>query len=173
MLDLLRTRRSIRKYQTRKIDNPTRELLEEAVLRCPSSKNTRPWEFIFVEAADLLKKLAKAKEFGSSFLKDAPLGIVVCGNETQSDVWVEDCAIAAVTLQYVAHSLGLGSCWIQIRNRAHSQEKTAEEYIQEVLGIPRHIKVEAIIALGYPAEEKSGQPKSKLQYDKIRRNHYS
>ena len=96
-----------------------------------------PWTYIFVDDADLLAGLSRAKEHGSDFLKNAALGIVVCGDESKSDVWVEDCSIAAVVSHLTAHSLGLGSCWIQIRNRAHSIEKTAEQYVQELLGTPR------------------------------------
>jgi nitroreductase len=63
---------------------------------------------------------------------------------------VEDCSIAAIVAHLTAHSLGLGSCWIQIRNRAHSIEKTAEKHVQELLGIPSDLRVESIISIGFP-----------------------
>jgi hypothetical protein len=47
------------------------------------------------------------------------IGIVVCGDRTQSDVWIEDCSIASILAQMASQSLGLGSCWIQVRNRMH------------------------------------------------------
>ena len=128
--------------------------------------------FVFVDDPGLLGLLAKAKEHGSSFLKDAALGIVVCGDETKSDVWVEDCSIASIVVQLTTQSLGLGSCWIQIRKRSHSQDRTAEEYIQETLGIPQHLKVESIISIGYPAESKKPIPREKLEFEKIRYNKY-
>jgi len=109
---------------------------------------------------------------GSSFLKDAALGIVVCGDETKSDVWVEDCSIASIVVQLTAQALGFGSCWIQIRKRPHSQDRTAEEYIQETLGIPQHLKVESIISIGYPAESKKPILLEKLEFEKIRYNKY-
>jgi nitroreductase len=125
-----------------------------------------------VDDPDLLKRLARAKEHGSSFLKDAALGIVVCGEETMSDVWVEDCTITSIVVQLTANSLGLGSCWIQIRNRTHSSGKTAEEYIQELLGLPKNLKVESIISIGFPAETKAPIPAEKLDYGKIYHNRY-
>lgn len=172
MIDILRTRRSIRKYQRTAIDGDSLEILKEALLRCPSSRGINPWTFIFVDDPTLLRRLSEAKETGSAFLKGAALGIVICGDETRSDVWVEDCSIASIVVQLVAQSLGLGSCWIQIRNRAHSDDTTAEEYIQEALGIPGELRVESVISIGYPAEEKKPVPKEQLDYGKIRFNKY-
>jgi nitroreductase len=172
MINILRERRSIRKYEKRAIYKESLEILKEALLRCPTSRGINPWMFVFVDDPGLLELLAKAKEHGSSFLKDAALGIVVCGDETKSDVWVEDCSIASIVVQLAAQSLGLGSCWIQIRKRPHSQDRTAEEYIQETLGIPQHLKVESIISIGYPAESKKPIPLEKLEFEKIRYNKY-
>ena len=170
MIDILRTRRSIRKYEKKTLDNASLDILKEALLRCPSSRGINPWMFIFVDNNELLNKLSMSKEHGANFLKDAALGIVVCGDETKSDVWVEDCSIASIVVQLAAQSLGLGSCWIQIRKRAHSKDTSAEEYIQELLGIPQHMKVESIISLGYPAEVKKPVPLEKLEFEKIRFN---
>ena len=172
MITLLQARRSIRKYKADRIAENIIETLKEAVLRSPSSRGINPWEFIFVDDPGLLAQLSSAKEHGSSFLKQAGLGVVVCGDETQSDVWVEDCAIASIILQLVAQSLGLGTCWIQIRNRMHNEATTSEQYVQQVLNIPEHIKVEAIISIGYPAEVKKPHPKSSLAYRKINLNTY-
>jgi len=172
MLDLLRKRRSIRKYQPREIEPEKIELLKEALLRAPSSKSSDPWEFIFVDDKELLSQLSQAKTHGSGFLKNAALGIVVCGDESKSDVWVEDCAIACILVQMTSLSLGLGSCWIQIRLREHQPNQTSEAYIQQVLDIPEHIRVQAIISLGYPAEEKVSVPTEQLKIDRIHRNRF-
>lgn len=169
-MSLLRSRRSIRRYEDRKIPAETAELLAEAVLRAPSSRSIRPWEFIFVDDADSLAKLARSKEHGSSFLDGAPLGIVICGDETRSDVWVEDCSIAAILIQLAAHSMKLGSCWVQIRKRMHKADETAEDYVRGLLGIPKHLRVECIIGVGYPAENKDGVPAENLGRGKIRWN---
>jgi nitroreductase len=172
MIEILRTRRSIRKYEWKPIDAVSRKILEEALLRCPSSRGFNPWTFIFVDEPELLKRLAKAKEHGSAFIDKAALAIVVCGDETRSDVWIEDCSIAAVIAHLTAHSLGLGSCWVQIRNRFHSPEKSSERYVQDLLGIPQQIKVEAIISLGFPGETPKPIPAGELDYNKIRTNHF-
>jgi nitroreductase len=172
MIALLQARRSIRKYKSDQLDAQTIATLKEAILRAPSSRGINPWEFIFVDDPGLLASLSKAKEHGSEFLDQAALGVVVCGDETKSDVWVEDCSIAAIILQFVTQSLGLGTCWIQIRNRMHNKSTTSEQYVQKVLNLPPHIKVESIISLGYPAETKKPHPKSSLAYEKIHLNTY-
>jgi nitroreductase len=172
MIEILRARRSIRKYEDRPIDGETVEILKEAVLRSPSSRGINPWVFIFVDDKELLGKLSMAKEHGSSFLRDAQLGVVVCGEEKRSDCWIEDASIASIILQLVAQSLGLGSCWIQIRNRRHSDEKTAEEYVRELLKIPEDLRVLSIISIGYPGERKRKIKKDELEYGKIYRNRF-
>lgn len=172
MIDLLRSRRSIRKYQERKIEEGQLEILKEAILRSPSSRGVNPWTFIFVDDAGLLKGLSRAKEHGSRFVENAALAIVVCGDETKSDVWVEDCAIASVVAHLTAHSLGLGSCWVQIRNRAHSEEQMAGAYIRELLEIPASFRVEAIVAIGHPAESPPRIPSEELDFKKIMTNRF-
>ena len=173
MLTLLQERRSLRTYTPERIAEHLIETLEEAVLWSPSSRGINPWEFIFVDDPALLAQLSSAKAHGSSFLKQAGLGVVVCGDETQSDVWIEDCAIASIILQLTAQSLDLGTCWIQIRNRMHEKSTTSEQYVQQMLNLPAHLKVECIISIGYPAETKKPHPKSSLGYEKIHLNTYS
>jgi nitroreductase len=172
MIELLRTRRSIRKFTTEKIDPATIDILTEAALRAPSSRGINPWEFILVDDPETILGLSKAKQHGSEFLKSAPLVIVVCADSTKSDVWVEDCSIAAIIIQLTTHSLGLGSCWAQVRNRSHDKEKSAEVFVQELLGLPAHIKVESILGIGHPAEKKVPLTADKLQREKIKHNHW-
>jgi len=167
MIELLRKRRSIRKFQEKSIENNKIEIMKEAALRSPTSRNVMPWEFIFVTDKDELTRLSKAKQHGSAFVGGSALSVVVCADTTKSDVWVEDCSISSIMLQMTGLELGLGSCWAQIRNRKHSESESAEEYIQKLLGIPEHFAVESIIALGYPDEEKEPVPYSALSLEKI------
>jgi nitroreductase len=173
MIEMLRSRRSIRKYTKTPIDPKHLDLLKEALLRSPSSRGINPCEFVFVNDRDLLQKLSRAKQNGSEFIKDAQLGIVVCGDETKSDVWVEDCSIASILAQMTAHSLGLGSCWIQIRLRNHTESVTSERFIQGLLGIPEKYRVAAIISIGHPDEVKNPVAANKLDFGKIRENRWN
>jgi nitroreductase len=171
-LDLIRQRRSIRKYTADEIEADKIELLKEAALRAPSSMGHNPWEFIFVTDQQLLAKLAKAKPHGSSFLAGARLGIVVCVDPEKSAVWIEDAAIATIFIQLAVESLGLKSCWIQIRERMHDDTKSAEAYIAEVLNIPSKFKVVTMVGIGYPAEQKAPHTRDELQDEKVFLNRY-
>jgi len=172
MLELLFQQRSIRKYKNNKVEKEKVEQLVQAALLAPSARSVYSQRFIVIDDRDLLNKLSMAREHGSAFLKDAPLAIVVLGDSSVQDVWTEDAAISATFIQLVAKSLGLGSCWIQIRNRQHSSSKTAEEYIQSILDIPSEIKVQCIIALGYSDEEKPSKSQKDLSYERVSYNTY-
>ncbi len=167
MMDILRKRRSIRRYKDKAIDSEAIEQLKESALRSPSSRGIKPWKFFFVTDQAKLAKLAKAKDHGSDFLRGASLGIVICAEEDQSDVWIEDCAIASIIMQLVGQELGLGSCWVQIRNRVHKDGQPSEVHVRNILDLPGNIRVESIISFGYPDEKKSPVPKEQLEFDKI------
>lgn len=169
---LIQKRRSIRRFLKKKVEQEKIDLLIESALRAPSSRGLNPWEFIVVKDEETLKRLARAKEHGSSFLKNAPLGIVICADPTRCDVWIEDSSIASIFVHLAATSLGLGSCWIQIRERMHNASVTSETYVAQALNIPSHLKVVSIIAVGYPAEEKKGHDKEDLPYHKVHVNIY-
>jgi nitroreductase len=169
MIELLRKRRSIRKYSEKPIEVEKIEILKECCLRSPTSRNIEPCEFIFVTNQDVLNSLSKAKAHGSAFLSDAHLGIVVVADQTASDVWVEDASIASALIQLTAQTLNLGSCWIQIRNRYSSNKKlSSEDYIRDILYLPEKYAVESIISIGYPAEKREGRPAEDLKKEKIK-----
>jgi len=171
-LSLVQKRRSIRKYQEKPVEAEKIDILIETALRSPSSRGFNPWEFVVVTEQNLLDQLSKAKPHGASFLKHAALGIVVCADPKKCDVWVEDASIASVFIHLAAESIGLGSCWIQIRKRMYNDTKTSQEYVCELLNIPKHLNVESIIAVGYPAEEKTPHRKEELAYEKVFFNLY-
>ena len=165
-LDFISNRRSIRKFKSQSIEKEKLSILIEAGLRAPSSRAFNPWQFIIVEDREILEKLSVSKPHGASFLKNAPLGIIVCGDSSKTDVWIEDCSIAAIFFHLAAHDLGLGSCWVQIRKREHNSSQSADQYIKQLVNIPDHMMVEAIIAIGYPDETKTPHNKEALDFHK-------
>jgi len=172
MFELLKSRRSIRKFQNKEIEKEKIDTILKSALLSPSSRSRRPWEFIVVTDKELLKKLSQCREHSSDFLEGAPVGIVVIADPEVCDVWIEDASIAAIIIQLSAQSLQLGSCWIQVRDRYHSENVTAGDYIKEVLGIPSRYNVECMIAIGYPAENKKAYDINGLPYGKIHYNGY-
>lgn len=171
-MPLIRSRRSVRKFSDRPVEPEKVEQLTEAALRAPSSRSLNPWEFVVVDEPATLDTLSRSKPHGSSFLKNAPLGIVICADSGKSDVWVEDASIATIYIQLAAASLQLGSCWIQIRKRMHAENTTAEAFVAETLQLPEHLSVESIVAIGYPGEDKKPHPAESLQKDKVFFNLY-
>jgi len=171
-IDLLRLRRSIRKYQAQPVEKEKIDLLIEAALRAPSSRGFNPWEFVVVEDPEILVQLSKAKPHGAAFLANAPLAIAVCCDPEKSDVWVEDVSIATIILHLAATDLGLGSCWIQLRQRNYDETTTAGQYAARLLGLRDGQEVSAVLAVGYPAQQPAPHPQSDLQRDKISFNRY-
>ena len=167
VLETLRRRRSIRQFTAQPVAAEHVEALLEAALRAPSSRGLRPWEFVVVTEPATLQVLAHAKQHGAEFLAGAPLAIVVAADPKRCDVWVEDCAIAALCIQLTATSLGLGSCWAQLRLRRHADGRDAEAHVREVLGLPENFVVDCIIGVGYPAEFPPGHAHAILPWKKV------
>jgi len=167
MIEILRKRRSVRSFKSKKLDPKIRRILSEALLRSPSSRGFNPWSFHFVDDPLMLKKLAQAKKHGSDFVAEAPLAVVITADESISDVWIEDCSIAAIILQLQAETLGLGSCWAQIRNRKTENGKCSEVYVGNCLGLDKETRVESIIAIGYPKYKPKPINIKELDYSKI------
>jgi len=172
MLEILRQRRSVRVYQSAPVSDEQVEQLVEAVLRSPSSRGFQPWQFIVVRDRELIEKLSLAKAQGSAFLAKAPLAMVIAADTGKSDVWVEDCSIAAIILQLTAESLGLGSCWAQIRNRPHNSSQSADGYLKGLLGLPDSFAVECIVGIGHPAEDKTPHSADSLRRGQVHYERY-
>lgn len=165
--ELLKIRRSIRKYLPKAVEASKIDQITNAALMSPASKHSNPWEFIVVQDAEILRKLADSRSHGSQLLADSPLGIVVIADTTKSDVWMEDASIAAIIMQLQAHDLGLGSCWVQVYGREKDESISTEEYIRQLLNIPSHYAVLNIVSIGYPNEERKPYEVEKLQKEKV------
>ena len=172
MLDVLYNRRSTRKFSDKRVEEELIHQLLKAVLLSPSSKNSQPWEFIVVDDPGLLEQLSIAKPHGACLLKHAPLAVVVTGDKTKSDIWIEDCSIASIILQLAAEALGLGSCWVQIHKRYFDDDKTANEFISELLNIPDHLEVLSVVGIGYKAADRPALTEKEIDWKKIVRNSY-
>lgn len=169
--EVLKKRRSIRRFQDKPVPRELVEKLLEAAFLSPSSHNKRPWHFIVVDDKEKLEALSRAK-LGASGLKTAPLAIVVAADESRSDVWIEDASIAAEHIHLASYALGLASFWVQIRNRMHDETKTAEEYVRELLNIPENYRVLCIIGVGYPGEKKGSHGDEVFEWEKVSHNEF-
>ena len=170
MLELYKTRRSIRKFKDQPIEREKIDEILKGALTAPSSRGLKPWELIVVTDRELLQKLSESRGPSSKLISGAATGIVVLADAELSDVWTEDASIIAVMMQLSAHSLGLGSCWVQVRERLTPQGESVDSGIKKLLDIPDKYKVECILALGYPAEEKEPHKEENLPLEKIHYN---
>ena len=170
--ELAQIRRSHRKFTQEEIDADDLKLILRAALMSPTSKSQRAWHFVVVDDKMNLEKLADAKNMGSKFLKDAPVAIVVLGDPMQNDCWVEDGSIAAISMQYQAEELGLGTCWIQMRGRGLEDGTTADEVIRGVLGIPDNYNCLCILAVGHCTDERKPQAEDKLKWENVHLNEF-
>lgn len=166
-MEIIRERRSVRAFEARPVEKKTQELIMEAALRSPSSRSLNPWQFVVVQDEKKREALAGVKPHGGGFLAKAPLTIAIVADPERCDVWVEDTAIAATYIQLTAESLGLKSCWCQIRLREDGKGGMAADRVREILSIPDGLEVASIIGIGYPAEEKPGHLHSELDYGKV------
>ena len=150
---ILAKRRSVRKFLP---EVPSREVLLDIVrdaLTAPSSRNMHTTRFMIVDDRETLDKLAEMRDYGSSFLTDAPAAIVVMGDTTKTDLWRENCAISTTMLQLSIVDHGLASCWVHVGGRPRLQKEPegeqAEEYLRSFLDIPGEWNIECVVALGY------------------------
>ena len=170
--DLVQQRRSHRKFTADEIDGEDVKMILRAGLMSPTSKGQRAWQFVVVDNKVDLEKLSDAKDLGGAFIKDAAMAIVVLGDPMQNDCWVEDGSIAAITMQYQAEELGIGSCWVQMRGCGLSDGTTADMVIQGILGIPENLSCLCVLALGRKADERKPQNEDKLKWEKVHVDKY-
>ena len=170
--ELIRLRRSTRKFTEEELTQEQVELLLRAALMSPSSKRTNGWQFVVVDDKEMLQKLSQCKEAGAGFMAGAPLAIVVMADPMVSDVWIEDASVASLMIQLQAEDLGLGSCWVQVRERFTADGVSANEVVHELLDIPLQLQVLSIIAVGNKAQERKPFDEENLQWEKVHINKY-
>lgn len=165
--ELLIQRRSIRKYTEQPLTPDEVKQILEAALMAPAGKRRNPWQFIVVEDKEMLERLSHAKEHGAGPIAGASLAIVVLCDPMVSDTWIEDGSIASVLMQLQCTDLGLGSCWIQIRDRLTETGQSAEDAVRMMLDIPYQLSVLSIISIGHKNEERKPYDTEKLAWEKV------
>ncbi len=172
--DLAQRRRSVRKFTEQAVEQEKIDKIMQVALMSPSGKRINPWKFVLVTDKEMLQKLSEARTHGSQLIAGASLAIVVMADTSLTDVWIEDASIAASYIQLEAEDLGLGSCWVQVRNREKAEDDiSTEKYIRSLLNIPEKYAIENMVAIGYKTEEKFPHDLSSLQYDKINIEKYN
>ena len=167
LLEIMRKRRSVRKYTGEMIPEKDLEKVLQAGLLSPSGRSLRPWEFILVRDKETLRAMSECRAGAAKMLEGVDAAIVVIADAEKQDVWTEDCSIAMSYMHLTASALGLGSCWIQGRLREAADGKSTEQYLRDLLGFPAHCRLEAILSLGVPQEQKEAYSIDSLLTEKI------
>ncbi len=148
-LDAIHTRRSIRKYQDRPVEDSLVHECLSAAMAAPSAGNAQPWQFVVLTDRKLLDRIPEIHPY-AEMARQARVGVLVCGDrdrEKHSGYWSVDCGAATQNLLLAAHALGLGAVWCGVHPRP--ERSTA---MRELLGLPEPIMPFALILMGWPAE---------------------
>jgi len=155
-LEVIDKRHSVRKYSDRPVERELLDAMVRIAQTAPSSRNSRSTSFVIVEDRDTLDALSQMRDYGSSLLAGAQAAIIVLGDTSKTDLWVDNCAISATFLQLAVTSMDLASCWVHINGRprlkAEPEGPGAVEYVMELLGIKDGLVPYCAIAIGYDLE---------------------
>ncbi len=148
LYEVIKTRRSVRSYSDRPVDDAVLERVLNAARLAPSANNAQPWHFVVVRDAERRRKLAELCN-GQRFIGEAPVVIAACGKSYRSTHhWIaEHMAIVDVTiavdhLTLAARAEGLGTCWIGA---------FTHDPVHALLQVPDTHRVMWVTPLGYPA----------------------
>ena len=159
--ELIAKRRSVRKFTDREVPREVVDRILAEALSAPSARNTRTTRFLVVDdpaLVDLIGQkrrdnLAEMRDYGSAFLKGAPLAVLVLGDTSASDLWRENAAISATVLQLACVDEGLASCWVHVNGRPRRKDapdgERAADYLRTFLPVPDGCEPLCAIALGY------------------------
>lgn len=165
--ELITLRRSHRKFTEEAVSEADLRLVMRSALMAPSSKGLHSYEFVTVTNKEHIQALSTCKDMGAELIAGAPVAIAVLGNPEVSDAWVEDASVAATMMLLQAEDLGLGACWVQVRERKDKEGHWAEDNVRQLLNIPGHMRVLCIIALGHKGAERKPQNEERLKWDKV------
>ena len=144
------TRRSIRTFEDKKVEEEKINTLLRAIMQAPSAGNQQPWEVLVVENKDMLKKLSLMSPY-SKMIEKAAVAFVLLGNEKAMKFpgnWEQDMSAATQNLLLQAVELELGAVWLGV---APSNDRM--NYIKDVLKLPGYIKPFSVVPMGYSKEE--------------------
>lgn len=160
MLEVIKGRRSIRKYTPEALDDETIDLIIEMGTWAPSGLNNQPWRFVVVKDPETLRDLSQQTSY-SHIIRNAPAAIAVFLENAASYDRVKDLQAIGACLQNMllaVHSLGLGAVWLGeiLKNRTK---------VEALLGVPDTMELMAVICLGHPAER--GGTGSRMALDRV------
>lgn len=166
VITAIKSRKSIRKFTAKAIDDKMLNTLLTAGLQAPSAKNKRPCHIVVVKDKTMLAALASYNP-NARMLADAACAMIVCGDrnaEGMKEFLYADCAAVSQNILLCAHGLGLGAVWCGVVMNSDWKKRIAKE-----LKFPVKVEPISVIALGYPNESKEEEDRwdaGKIHFDR-------
>ncbi len=174
LFEAMKTRRSIRQYSDKPVEDNKLQQVIESVRMAPSWANYQCWRLIVVKDKAMKEQISALSYVESYFaakgyksnpsmkaLAEAPVVIVLCAEPGQSGViwgqnyYLVDIGLAAQNMMLAARGLGLGTVFVGVYD---------EGKLKNLLHIPSAIRIVGLFPLGYPVEDKKvGPPRKPLQ----------
>ena len=151
LIDTIRSRRTVRKFDGREVSDEKVETLLELAMYAPNRLNRQPWHFIVVRDQELQEQFADVLRI-HPYLETASVVVAVCALPDRSPTWAMDVSAAIENMLIGATSMGIGSAWVGSPDTV--MWSLFEEAARDALAIPRHVRIVSLVALGYPAEER-------------------
>ena len=162
LLDVIKERRSIRKYTDQRVSEDQIKEILTAAFWAPTAVNRQEWRFAVVEDRDTLKKLAEINP-NAGMTAEAAFCVIVGYQEGVNDRFAQvDCGAAIQNMLLQAKSMGIGSVWCALMPGSENGIRTAE-----LLGMPADFRTVATVQFGYPAEERTVEDRydeAKIKY---------
>ena len=171
LFEIIRTRRSVRKYLDTPVEEKKLQAVLEAVRQAPSWANTQCWRMVVVRDTAIkaqISELSYVESFlapkgykanpSQKALAEAPVVIVLCADPVDSgtlwgqNYYLVDTGIASQNLMLAAWGMGLGTVFVGVYD---------EEKIKALLGIPSPVRIVGLFPIGYPGEVKKDGPARK------------
>lgn len=165
VLNVIKSRRSVRKYCHEQISEESLNLIIEAGVYAPTAHNEQPWHFTVIQNQEMLQHINKKvrelmaksdvewiQRIGSNpkfqVTYNAPTLIIVSGRK-DAMAWRADCAAAIQNMLIAAESMNIGSVWLGLMRFLFQEEREFSK-----LGIPEGYQPYYGVALGFKANEK-------------------
>jgi nitroreductase len=160
--EAIRTRRSVRAFLNKPVEDEKLNRILEAGRLSPSASNRQERRFVIIRKRETIKKLT-AVAVRQAFVGKAQVLVVACADTDEHVMkcgqlsYPIDVAIALDHMTLAAVEQGLGTCWIG---------RFDENKTKAILDIPERIRVVGLLALGYPTDA-SAVEKKRLPLDRI------
>ncbi len=161
-IDIILSRRSIRKFTGEDIPEADVKTMLEAAMAAPSACNQQPWHFVITKRKETHDKINEIQPY-TGMLKKAALGITVCADpelQTCPGFWQQDCSAAIENILLAVHAMGYGATWCGLYPNDDIVYK-----IRELLELPKTVFPLGVIAIGVPDEEKP--PSGRYKEDRV------